>query len=109
MLPKASKTNSSPDSLMRSIKLFNEKDYLRCHQDVEFAVRRGDYSSGFDHYLKYGILEGRFPGFHGFDHIKYLARNPDVADSLKSKGGDMRAGARDHFRRSGYAEGRSRS
>jgi hypothetical protein len=92
---------------MRSLQLFNEKDYLACHPDVAAAVRRGDFSSGFDHYRKNGLTEGRFPGFDGFDHVKYLERNPDVATSLKSTNEDTSAGAREHFKRSGYAEGRS--
>lgn len=107
MFFKSTKNNLAADSLMRSLQLFNEKDYLACNPDVSAAVRRGDFSSGFDHYRKTGLAEGRFPGFDGFDHVKYLQRNPDVANSLKSKNEDTVAGARDHFRRSGYAEGRS--
>jgi hypothetical protein len=107
MLFKRSKREASADSLYRSLNLYNEKDYLNSHPDVAAAVRRGDFQSGFDHFRKSGLAEGRFPGFDGFDHNMYLERNADVADSLKSKNEDMFAAVREHFRRSGYAEGRS--
>jgi hypothetical protein len=38
---------------------FNEREYLRCHPDVRRAVRRGELSSGTEHYLIYGRSEGR--------------------------------------------------
>ena len=107
MFFKRSKRDASVESLYRTLNLYNEKDYLNSHPDVAAAVRRGDFQSGFDHFRKSGLAEGRFPGFDGFDHVKYLQRNPDVANSLKGKNEDTLAGARDHFRRSGYAEGRN--
>ena len=37
---------------------FSEKEYLLRRPDVAEAVSQGDFKSGLDHYLKYGIYEG---------------------------------------------------
>jgi predicted SAM-dependent methyltransferase len=39
--------------------LFDEKCYLLANSDVKRAVGAGQFSSGRDHYLKFGYLEGR--------------------------------------------------
>ena len=36
---------------------FNEREYLLCRPDVAEAVARGDFTSGLQHYLMYGINE----------------------------------------------------
>jgi hypothetical protein len=56
---------------------------------------------------KTALPKAGFRDLMAFDHVKYLERNPDVATSLKSTNEDTSAGAREHFKRSGYAEGRS--
>ena len=38
---------------------FNEREYLHCHRDVRAAVRRGELSSGWEHYVRFGRREGR--------------------------------------------------
>ena len=38
---------------------FSEKIYLENNQDVRLAVEQGVFTSGWDHYKKYGIHEGR--------------------------------------------------
>ena len=38
---------------------FNESEYLELNQDVAQAVARGEYTSGVEHYLKYGFNENR--------------------------------------------------
>ncbi|HEY6843545.1 MAG TPA: radical SAM protein, partial [Thermoanaerobaculia bacterium] len=38
---------------------FNEEYYLRAYGDVAEAVRNGTYSSGYDHFLRFGEAEGR--------------------------------------------------
>jgi len=38
---------------------FNEYAYLRTHQDVRDAVSRGEFSSGREHFEKFGRAEGR--------------------------------------------------
>ena len=38
---------------------YNEGEYLELNPDVAQAVKNGDYSSGIEHYLKYGFNENR--------------------------------------------------
>ena len=38
---------------------YNEGEYLELNQDVAQAVARGEYTSGIEHYLKYGFNENR--------------------------------------------------
>lgn len=39
--------------------LINEADYMAANPDVAAAVKRGQFSSGYEHYIKYGKKEGR--------------------------------------------------
>jgi hypothetical protein len=94
------------DDRLRALLLFNERDYLAFHEDVATAVRRREFASGFDHYRTAGIFENRFPGYDGFDPHEYLEINTDVAASLKDQNVDLEVGAREHFSRAGFSEGR---
>lgn len=38
---------------------FSERGYLSCNRDVSYAVRRGDFVSGWHHYRAHGRAEGR--------------------------------------------------
>ena len=38
---------------------YNEGEYLDLNPDVAQAVKNGDYTSGIEHYLKYGFNENR--------------------------------------------------
>ena len=38
---------------------YNEGEYLELNPDVAQAVARGEYTSGIEHYLKYGFNENR--------------------------------------------------
>ncbi len=38
---------------------FDEAAYLAVHADVQAAVGRGEFTSGFDHWMKFGRAEGR--------------------------------------------------
>ncbi len=38
---------------------YGEEPYLRCNDDVRGAVYRGEFRSGYDHYIKYGRFENR--------------------------------------------------
>lgn len=40
---------------------FDETAYLEENPDVAFAIARGDVASGYAHFLKYGLKEGREP------------------------------------------------
>ncbi|MBX9590215.1 MAG: hypothetical protein K2X43_12985 [Hyphomonadaceae bacterium] len=41
--------------------LFDETYYRKCYADVTAAIRAGDILSGFAHFVRHGIKEGRFP------------------------------------------------
>ena len=38
---------------------YNEGEYLELNPDVDQAVKNGEYTSGIEHYLKYGFNENR--------------------------------------------------
>jgi hypothetical protein len=80
---------SSPNSLVMMEMQFDEEFYLGTNPDVAEAVGRGDLQSGFEHYLLYGLREGRSPT-PTFNEAKYLASRPDVA--LKVSQGKLHSG-----------------
>jgi len=85
--------------------LFDEKFYLSQYQDVGAAVGQGFFSSGFDHFQKFGQSEKRNPsGLFSEDY--YLAKNADVAQAVAS--GTVRRGL-DHFLLYGQSESRASS
>ncbi|RYZ84909.1 MAG: hypothetical protein EOP04_17040 [Proteobacteria bacterium] len=43
----------------RAPRWWNEGEYLRCNDDVRRAVRRGEFRSGYHHYVAYGERERR--------------------------------------------------
>ncbi|WPZ36223.1 calcium-binding protein [Thalassobaculum sp. OXR-137] len=51
----------------RSVRQFTEAVYLQSHSDVADAVARGDFASGWEHYILFGASEGRLPfgSYHG--------------------------------------------
>ena len=57
--------------------LFDEPFYLANNPDVKAAVEQGDLTSGYDHFVQFGWLEGRSPSTL-FDEAFYRADNPDV-------------------------------
>ncbi len=79
---------------------FDEDFYLTAYLDVANAIRRGQFRSACDHYLKYGRFEGRQPKFN---ESNYLAKNPDVAYAVRR--GQYRSGY-DHWRKYGRYENR---
>ncbi|MBK1664073.1 hemolysin-type calcium-binding region [Rhodospirillum rubrum] len=81
---------------------FNEEFYLRVHSDVAEAVKQGAISSGYEHFLRYGMAEGRNPN-RFFDTAYYLNQNPDVASAVEA--GSITAYG--HFVENGNAELRS--
>lgn len=38
---------------------FDERSYLKVNADVAAAVQRGEFASGLEHYVAYGLVEGR--------------------------------------------------
>lgn len=69
--------------------IFSEKYYLANNADVANAVKKGDFVSGYSHYLQYGKKEGRKPLPDipaGFNDANYLKLNPDVANAGYTSG-----------------------
>jgi len=63
--------------------LFNEENYLQKYPDVRVAVNNGQFTSGYDHYIKYGKNEGRNCDID--DTLKKLIidrQNPDWSNHL---------------------------
>jgi hypothetical protein len=81
---------------------FDEKFYLRTYPDVVAAVRSGQLTSAYDHFLDLGYLEGRLPIDPQVDEVWYLQTYPDVANAVNKH----LTSARNHFIRNGYREGR---
>lgn len=85
---------------------WNERLYLGLYPDVAAAVARGEFASGYEHYLKHGQAEGRHYGNvpADWDEGLYLALYPDVAAVVAS--GQFGSGY-EHYLKNGQAEGRS--
>jgi hypothetical protein len=85
--------------------LFDEQYYLLQNRDVAIAIGQGIFTSGLDHYQRFGQFERRSPsGFFAEDY--YLSQNPDVAQAVQA--GVFRNGLQ-HFINNGQAEGRQPS
>ncbi|MEM6714747.1 MAG: hypothetical protein AAF622_06710, partial [Cyanobacteria bacterium P01_C01_bin.147] len=89
---------------LRLAPLFDEADYLREHPDVASAVQQGFFRYGFEHFILFGIQEGRAPS-DWFDEQYYLAQNADVAAAVNA--GHM--SAIEHFLYFGHRENRNPS
>lgn len=61
---------------------FEEDFYRQTHPDVDEAVRRGQITSGFEHFVRAGLAEGRV-AIPDFDEDFYLATYPYIADAVK--------------------------
>lgn len=85
--------------------LFDETFYLSNNSDVENAIAAGAFNSGFEHFIDFGINEGRDPSIL-FNEDFYLAANPDVASAV-SNGGFASGLA--HYLNFGAFEGRDPS
>ena len=73
--------------------LFSESYYQAEYPEVAKAVASGAFSSGFDHFNKFGKFEGRDPGPF-YDDSYYLSQYPGVAQAVRT--GTMSSGF-DHF------------
>jgi hypothetical protein len=62
--------------------LFDNNYYLARYADVKAAVERGNYSTGLEHFLKFGQFENRDPSPF-FDTKFYLEHNPDVKAAVE--------------------------
>lgn len=82
---------------------FDENAYLEQNPGVAEAVARGSLASGYDHWVRFGLAEGRMPQIP-FNESFYLDFNPDVAEAVAD--GDFASGLQ-HYLYFGAAEGRA--
>lgn len=85
--------------------LFNENDYLHANPDVAASVQNGGFSSGLEHFARFGDREGRAPS-GWFSEEYYLAQYEDVAAAIAS--GQFNSGL-EHYLTMGQMEGRNPS
>ena len=89
--------------------VFDAEFYLGRNPDVAAAVEAGVIASAFDHFVQFGLAEGRVPSSlveQMFDSAFYLANNPDVAAAVDA---GVFANAMQHFLLNGQIEGRDPS
>jgi SAM-dependent methyltransferase len=82
---------------------FNEVDYLDSNPDTAAAVKRGEFRSGYEHWVTCGEREGRWFEPCEFRETDYLELNPDVVLTIAD--GSFASG-HDHWLRCGRLEGR---
>lgn len=89
-----------------SVHLFNEAFYLQHNPDVAAAVSRNEFPSGYDHFLRFGLNEGRMgtPDWTPSIEETYLSHNLDVAHAVTL--GQFHSGYQ-HFVEFGQFEGRT--
>ena len=85
--------------------LFDETEYLAQNADVAAAVEQGLFDTGFDHFVGFGIDEGRNPSVY-FDEAFYLENNADVAAAVND--GIISSGLA-HYLNFGHLENRDPS
>jgi len=87
-----------------TLTLFDPSFYLGQNPDVAAAVTGGAFTSGLDHFSKFGQFEGRDPSYL-FDTRFYLEQNPDVAAAVDRQ----ELTGIEHFTQFGQFEGRDPS
>lgn len=87
------------------ISSFDEQYYLQSNPDVADAVKKGQFSTGRQHFDLHGNREQRNPNAM-VDMAFYLSHNADVAEAVRS--GKIASGW-DHWLTYGLAEGRAAS
>jgi hypothetical protein len=87
------------------VQLFDENAYLNQYNDVAAAIRSGAISSGYAHFVDFGIGEGRNPSIL-YDEAYYLSLYGDVVQAIAD--GAIRSGL-EHFLLYGHLEGRDPS
>lgn len=89
---------------MASFAIFNENFYLTSYPQVAEAVTAGYFSSGLDHFQRYGLQEGRVLVSLDYNESTYLAKYPDIRAAVTA--GSFSSGL-SHFIQFGADEGRS--
>jgi VCBS repeat-containing protein len=87
------------------VQFFDEAYYLGQNPDVADAIENGIVKSGYQHFIQFGLKEGRSPSVL-FDGDFYLGQNSDVADAVEN--GLLSSGL-EHFLLYGHEEGRDPS
>jgi hypothetical protein len=87
-----------------SFAIFDEQFYLATNLDVQAAVKAGTFSSGREHFEKFGLKEGRVSLSPQYEEAAYLRKYPDVAKAVEN--GLFSSGI-EHYIQIGEAEGRS--
>ncbi len=90
---------------LRMAALFDETFYLAQNPDVLGGVLGGSFVYGFDHFVKFGLYEGRNPSYY-YDEATYLATYADVKAAVDAK---LIGSGLEHFIRFGHLENRSPS
>ncbi|MEM1291304.1 MAG: choice-of-anchor D domain-containing protein [Cyanobacteria bacterium P01_H01_bin.162] len=85
--------------------LFDETYYLTQNPDIAAAVAQGGFATGYDHFVQFGINEGRNPSVY-FDEAFYRANNADVAAAIAN--GSLSSGLM-HYLSFGHWENRDPS
>lgn len=85
--------------------LFDENFYLENNVDVAAAVAAGRLTSGYEHFVRNGITEGRSPS-QLYDETFYRNNNADVDNAVNA--GRFASGL-EHFLVNGHREGRDPS
>lgn len=85
--------------------IYDENYYLSQYSDIAAAVELGTLSSGFQHFVNVGYLEGRNPSLY-YNEGVYLRTNSDVRAAVEA--GDFSSGLQ-HFLLFGHAENRTAS
>ena len=87
------------------VQFFDEEYYRSQYADVVAAVNAGVFASGYEHFVNFGLTEGRNPSVL-FNEAFYLNNNLDVAQAIAT--GTVDSGL-EHFLNFGHEEGRDPS
>ena len=85
---------------VNTVPAFDAYEYIASNHDLIKAFGANG-EAGFDHYIDYGLSEGR--SLNLFDGLEYIASNPDL---IKAFGANAEAGAQ-HYDAYGFNEGRA--
>lgn len=90
---------------LRMASLYDETYYLCNNPDVAEAVANGDFTYGYEHFLLFGIDEGRNPSYY-YDEELYLNTYTDVRAAVDN--GSLSSGL-EHYLIHGHIENRTAS
>jgi hypothetical protein len=90
---------------IRMASLYDETFYLGLFSDVQNAIFDGRLNYGFEHFVNWGIAEGRDPSFF-FSEGYYLDTNPDVKAAVDA---NVINSGLEHFLLWGHVENRNPS